>query len=129
MRRPGAAPCASDSPGSFAPGHGFVLVAEHESVPVAAAVFLRHNGTVIYKYGASDDAAWAVRPNHAIFWRAISDAWPKPPSATVRARWPGAEIVIVVGDDENSLKEPSAPVYTTRAMMAFHALSSHGTIS
>jgi CelD/BcsL family acetyltransferase involved in cellulose biosynthesis len=58
----------------LAAGHGYLLIAEHAGVPVAAAVFLRHNGTLIYKYGASDDAAWPVRPNHAIFWTAIQRA-------------------------------------------------------
>lgn len=58
----------------IAAGHGAVLIAEHAGRPVAAAVFLRHNGTVIYKYGASDDAAWPLRPNHALFWHAIVTA-------------------------------------------------------
>lgn len=56
---------------AIAAGHGRVLVAEHRGVPVAAAVFLRHNGTVIYKWGASDAGAWPLRPNHALFWHAI----------------------------------------------------------
>ncbi|HEY8300995.1 MAG TPA: GNAT family N-acetyltransferase [Jatrophihabitans sp.] len=55
-------------------GHGTLLIAEHDGHPVAAAVFLRHNGTVVYKYGASDNDAWAVRPNHALFWQAIRTA-------------------------------------------------------
>jgi CelD/BcsL family acetyltransferase involved in cellulose biosynthesis len=58
----------------IAPGHGTVLVASHEDRPIAAAVFLRHNGTVIYKYGASDSSAWSLRPNHALFWHAIRTA-------------------------------------------------------
>jgi len=53
------------------PGLGFVLLAEHEGVAVAAALFLAHGETVIYKYGASDAGAWGLRPNHAIFWDAI----------------------------------------------------------
>jgi lipid II:glycine glycyltransferase (peptidoglycan interpeptide bridge formation enzyme) len=53
------------------PGLGFVLVAEAGGTPVAAAVFLAHGETVIYKYGASDAASWGLRPNHAIFWDAI----------------------------------------------------------
>lgn len=55
----------------LASGLGNVLVAEHHGAPVAAAVFLRRGHTVIYKYGASDPAAWPVRPNHALFWAAI----------------------------------------------------------
>ena len=58
----------------IAPGHGTVLVAEHGGRPIAAAVFLRHNGTVIYKYGASDSSAWSLRPNHALLWHAVRAA-------------------------------------------------------
>lgn len=53
------------------PGLGLVLVAYADETPVAAAVFLTWNGTIIYKYGASDEAAWPQRPNHLIFWTAI----------------------------------------------------------
>ena len=52
-------------------GLGLVLVASLDDVPVAAAVFLTFNGTMVYKYGASDAAAWAARPNHLLFWDAI----------------------------------------------------------
>lgn len=55
-------------------GLGSVLVARHEGRPIAAALFLHWNGTTIYKFGASDAASWDVRPNHAIFARAIDDA-------------------------------------------------------
>ena len=41
---------------------------------MAAAFFLAGNGTVIYKFGASDDAAWKLRPNHLLFWHAIRAA-------------------------------------------------------
>ncbi|MDT4911810.1 MAG: D-aspartate ligase, partial [Pseudonocardiales bacterium] len=58
----------------LAGGLGSLLIAEVEGRPVAAAVFLRHNGTVLYKYGASDSSAWPVRPNHALFWQAIRTA-------------------------------------------------------
>jgi CelD/BcsL family acetyltransferase involved in cellulose biosynthesis len=52
-------------------GHGFVLVASAGGEDVAAAVFLTGNGTVIYKYGASDERAWPLRPNHVLFAHAI----------------------------------------------------------
>jgi CelD/BcsL family acetyltransferase involved in cellulose biosynthesis len=52
-------------------GGGFVLVAETAGAPVAAAVFLTGNATVTYKYGASDPAAWGLRPNNLLFWEAI----------------------------------------------------------
>ena len=50
---------------------GFLLLASHGGRTVAAALFLAWNGTIIYKFGASEAAAWPVRPNHAIFWEAI----------------------------------------------------------
>jgi CelD/BcsL family acetyltransferase involved in cellulose biosynthesis len=53
------------------PGDGFVLLADVGGKTVAAAVFLMWNGTVTYKYGASDAASWSVRPNHPLFWNAI----------------------------------------------------------
>lgn len=53
------------------PGLGFVMIASHGRRPLAAAVFLNWNGTVVYKYGASDSNAWSLRPNHLLFWEAI----------------------------------------------------------
>jgi CelD/BcsL family acetyltransferase involved in cellulose biosynthesis len=52
-------------------GLGFASIASVDDTPVAAAVFLAFNGTVIYKYGASDARAWTVRANHLLFWDAI----------------------------------------------------------
>lgn len=52
-------------------GLGYVSVAYAGTKPVASAVFLTWRGTVIYKYGASDQAAWPLRPNHLLFWDAI----------------------------------------------------------
>jgi hypothetical protein len=56
------------------PGHGFVLVAELASEPIAAGVFLSANGTTIYKFGASDERHLRVRPNHLLIWHAIQRA-------------------------------------------------------
>jgi len=53
---------------------GYVLLAELGGVPVAGAVFLTYNRTVVYKYGASDSSFWRVRPNHLLFWEAIRSA-------------------------------------------------------
>ena len=50
---------------------GFSLLAYSGSTPIAGAVFLAWNGTIIYKYGASDRAYLHLRPNHLIFWDAI----------------------------------------------------------
>jgi len=55
-------------------GLGSVLIVEASGAPVAAAVFLAWNETVIYKFGASDPAAWPMRPNHLLFWHAIRAA-------------------------------------------------------
>lgn len=55
-------------------GLGSLLLVEASGQPVAAAVFLAWNQTMIYKYGASDDRAWSLRPNHLLFWRAIQTA-------------------------------------------------------
>ena len=52
-------------------GLGFVLLAYHEHVPVAGAVFLEWNGRMVYKYGASDQEHWALRPNNLLFWECI----------------------------------------------------------
>jgi CelD/BcsL family acetyltransferase involved in cellulose biosynthesis len=54
------------------PGHGVVALAEHEGSVIAGAVFLTGGETVTYKYGASDDRFWGVRPNHAVMARAIT---------------------------------------------------------
>ena len=55
----------------IARGLAFTLLAYARDLPVAGAVFLSWNRTLIYKYGASDPRAWGLRPNHALFWRAI----------------------------------------------------------
>jgi CelD/BcsL family acetyltransferase involved in cellulose biosynthesis len=52
-------------------GLGFVLSAQLNHVPVAAAIFLAWNGVLIYKYGASDPRFWEYRPNNLLFWEAI----------------------------------------------------------
>jgi CelD/BcsL family acetyltransferase involved in cellulose biosynthesis len=53
------------------PGLGFLLVARSGNSPIAGAVFLRWRGTIVYKYAASDPAAWRLRPNNAVLWHAI----------------------------------------------------------
>ncbi len=55
----------------LAPGLGTVLIAESAGVPVAAGVFLASPDLCVYKYGASDERHWDVRPNHLLFWTAI----------------------------------------------------------
>jgi CelD/BcsL family acetyltransferase involved in cellulose biosynthesis len=55
-------------------GLGYVLSIEHQGRAVAAALFLASNGTLVYKFGASDSEAWNLRPNHLVFWAAIRRA-------------------------------------------------------
>lgn len=55
----------------FAAGLGFVVVVRDGLVPAAAAVFLSSNGTLIYKYGASDPRLLAKRPNNLLFMDTI----------------------------------------------------------
>ena len=55
-------------------GLGSVLIVEVSGQPIAAAVLLAWNGTVIYKFGASDASRWSLRPNHLLFWHAIRAA-------------------------------------------------------
>ncbi|MGH8899576.1 MAG: lipid II:glycine glycyltransferase FemX [Egibacteraceae bacterium] len=53
------------------PGRGFLLLAYDDTTPIAGAVFLAWNGTVIYKYGASDARYLGLHPNHLVMWTAI----------------------------------------------------------
>ncbi len=50
---------------------GFVALVLDDSEPIAAAVFLTHNGTATYKYGASDAAKLGKRPNNLLFSETI----------------------------------------------------------
>jgi len=54
------------------PGLGFCLLAYHGQLPIAGAVFLAWNRSVTYKFGASDRSHLGLRPNHLVFWEAIS---------------------------------------------------------
>jgi CelD/BcsL family acetyltransferase involved in cellulose biosynthesis len=53
-------------------GLGTIFVAEVDGAPAAAAIFIGWQSMLVYKFGASDHAAWPHRPNHALFWSAIS---------------------------------------------------------
>ncbi len=55
----------------FDQGLGHVLLARWEERTIAAAVFLSFNGTLIYKYGASDREHLGRRPNNLLFTEAI----------------------------------------------------------
>lgn len=56
------------------PGLGYGLLAYVKGQPVAGAIFLDWNGTVIYKYGASNPRYQGLRPNNLLFWHAIRKA-------------------------------------------------------
>ncbi|HVN11924.1 MAG TPA: GNAT family N-acetyltransferase [Kineosporiaceae bacterium] len=56
----------------IAPGHGIVLLADVDGTDLAGAVYLTGGTTVTYKYGASDERAWSLRPNHAVMAQAIT---------------------------------------------------------
>jgi CelD/BcsL family acetyltransferase involved in cellulose biosynthesis len=55
----------------FDAGLGFVALVLDGSEPIAAAVFLTHNGTATYKYGASDAGSLGKRPNNLLFAEVI----------------------------------------------------------
>lgn len=50
---------------------GFVMLAHYNDRPVAAGVFLHYNGTLIYKYGATDPSYMNVYANHLLLWEVI----------------------------------------------------------
>lgn len=54
----------------FRNGNGFVLVAQAESRPIAAAVFLVWNDVLYYKFSASDSEFLSLRPNNLIIHEA-----------------------------------------------------------
>ena len=53
------------------PGLGFVVLADNDAGPVAAAVFLHFGEKAVYKYGASDDRQQELRPNNLVMWHGI----------------------------------------------------------
>jgi hypothetical protein len=55
----------------LARNHGFVVLARHQQVPVAAAVYFHWGRNAIYKYGASDEAFQHLRANNLVMWEAI----------------------------------------------------------
>lgn len=55
-------------------GLGSVAIVEAAGRPIAAAVFLAWNETAVYKFAASDERAWSLRPNHLLMWHGIRAA-------------------------------------------------------
>jgi len=50
---------------------GHVVLARHDGVPVAGAVFFHFGRTALYKYGASDETRQHLRANNLVMWEAI----------------------------------------------------------
>jgi GNAT acetyltransferase-like protein len=48
-----------------------LFIAEHETRPVAAAVFHAYHDTVDLLYNGSDESARDLRPNFALYWHAV----------------------------------------------------------
>jgi len=53
------------------PGLGLCLLAHGDGEPLAGVVLLGWNGTLLYKYAASDERQLAHRPNHLLLGEAI----------------------------------------------------------
>jgi lipid II:glycine glycyltransferase (peptidoglycan interpeptide bridge formation enzyme) len=52
-------------------GLGFIVLAQRETKPIAAAVFLHSGATALYKYGASDEGVQELRGNNLVMWEGI----------------------------------------------------------
>ena len=52
-------------------GLGFIVLAQHERRPIAAAIFFRFGRNALYKYGASDKRYQALRANNLVMWEGI----------------------------------------------------------
>lgn len=50
---------------------GIVVLAWHQDVPVAAAVFVHHGSRAVYKFSASNQAYLTLRGNNVVLWEAI----------------------------------------------------------
>jgi hypothetical protein len=52
-------------------GKGFVALADHQGIKVAAAVFFHFGGQAVYKYGASDKRFQNLRANNLVMWESL----------------------------------------------------------
>jgi len=55
----------------LAPNQGRVVLARHNGVAIAGAVFFQFGRTALFKFGASDSAFQNLRANNLVMWRAI----------------------------------------------------------
>jgi len=58
----------------LAPGHGELLLAEHQGIPIAGVLLLDAFGRTYYKLNASDPAHLERRPNDLLVWHGIQRA-------------------------------------------------------
>ncbi len=52
-------------------GLGFIVIAQRDSLPIAAAVFFRFGKNAVYKYGASDKRFQEFRANNVVMWQGV----------------------------------------------------------
>ncbi len=50
---------------------GHLMLASHNGINIAGALFFHFGGQIVYKYGASDKARQDIRANNLIMWKAI----------------------------------------------------------
>ena len=55
----------------LAKDQGWVVLARHNGIPVAGAVYLHFGKMATYKYGASDEKFQNLRANNVVMWEAI----------------------------------------------------------
>ena len=55
------------------PGWGFIVLAKSASKAVAGAVFFCTATNAVFKFGASEERYWPLRPNNLVMWRAIQE--------------------------------------------------------
>jgi hypothetical protein len=53
------------------PGLGFIVLAQHGTRPIAAAIFFRFGRNALYKFGASDKKFQELRANNLVMWQGI----------------------------------------------------------
>ena len=55
----------------LAQNQGWIVLARHGKIPVAGAIFLHFRKSVLYKFGASNEAYQHLRANNLVMWEAI----------------------------------------------------------
>ena len=55
----------------LAQDQGWVVLARHNGIPIAGAVYVHFGKTAIYKYGASDSEFQHLRANNCVMWAVI----------------------------------------------------------